>query len=150
MYYFAVSGNYLLFLIVILICLYSLATHNLQLTTRSFFIAVLALGIGTLIKHYFYLPRPFLSTGMTPLGGYLMDGSFPSDHTALAFALSLPVFIQHRRFGMLLILLSCLVAGSRVIAGVHSLYDVFGGFILALALTLVTQNARLLKIWHFL
>lgn len=148
-YYLANSGNYLLLLILIIITYYSLATGHWSILIRSLFIASISLFVGTLIKNFFYLPRPFIISGQTPLVNYLMDGSFPSDHAAVAFALTLPFFLQQHKLGTILLFLSTLVALSRIVAGVHTLYDVLAGFAVALILTLVTLNARLLKRWHF-
>lgn len=96
--------------------------HRRKLAYRVTISAILAWLIGKFIKDFFYFPRPI------PMR--LMDGSFPSNHTAAAFAISVYVFLHHRRWGTLLLILSVLIGLARVIEGVHFPVDVFGGAIL--------------------
>ena len=87
--------------------------------------AGLAWLIGKLIKDFFYFHRPF------PLR--LMDGSLPSLHTAVAFAISFACFRRLPKFGLALLLLSGGIGVSRVITGVHYPMDVLAGAGLGMA-----------------
>lgn len=78
------------------------------------------------IKYWAMRPRPFithdtiikLSSGGNP--------SFPSGHTAEAFAIMIPLFLlyRHHRFSWLFLLWAALVAYTRMALGVHYPSDV--------------------------
>ncbi|MEY4723629.1 MAG: hypothetical protein RLZZ324_1142 [Candidatus Parcubacteria bacterium] len=53
--------------------------------------------------------------------------SFPSGHSAAAFAMAFSIFFVDRRFGTWLLCAAALVAASRVFAGVHYPLDVIAG-----------------------
>ena len=81
--------------------------------------AGLAWLISKFIKDFFYIHRPF------PLR--LMDGSLPSLHTAVSFAISFAVYRRLPKFGLVLLFLSGSIGVSRVILGIHYPVDVFAG-----------------------
>jgi membrane-associated phospholipid phosphatase len=141
-------ADYLVYILGLSVVVYCLLIRNKELLIRCIVVALLSWLIGFLIKNLFYLPRPFIFSGLPPLITPGLDGSFPSNHTTLAFGLSLPLF--SKKGGIIFIFLAGLVSLGRVLAGVHTLIDVTAGIIIALGLTLVTHNARLLKtLWHF-
>ncbi len=133
------SGNYLLIALVFLVLSNWLKYRRTRLLLTSLVCAGVALVLGMVIKNLFYVPRPYIVSGTTPLIPYLLDGSFPSLHTAIAFGLSLPVFLRERKFGFILVFLSLLTAFSRIIAGVHTLTDVLGGFVISLLISLFSR-----------
>jgi undecaprenyl-diphosphatase len=98
---------------------------------RTLFSAVIAFAISYLLKFFFYFPRPFILTGHQPIVGLIMDSSFPSSHTAVAFALSLSLLFAKKKISLLFLILSLLVALGRILSGVHTLADVFGGIAVA-------------------
>lgn len=56
------------------------------------------------------------------------DYSFPSGHTAIAFAASVPVFIlSNKKLGIIMLVLSVLMGLSRIYVCVHYPSDVIGG-----------------------
>jgi undecaprenyl-diphosphatase len=135
-----------IFLIVFFLWVYK-SEHKLILVGVSS--SVIAWIISLLIKTFFYLPRPFIITSTQPLIGFLMDGTFPSSHSSLAFALSSSVFIKKPRLGMVLFFLSVLMVSARVFGGVHTVTDVIAGAVIGV-LTTITLNARLLKHGFFI
>jgi len=104
------------------------------------FTAVISWLVGIIIKSFFWLPRPYLVSGQTPKVNFLLDGSFPSNHALFAFSLSLAVLTFNRRLGIFLLLLSFLIAAGRILAGVHSFFDVSGSFFLAVLLVFLLRK----------
>ncbi len=67
------------------------------------------------------------------LVGPQADYSFPSGHTAIAFAASVPVFIiSDKRLGVIMIIFSVLMALSRIYVCVHYPTDVIGGAVIGI------------------
>lgn len=81
-------------------------------------------------------PRPFISHNdiyqLAKFFALPTDYSFPSGHTSLAFALSFSVFINWKKFGLILLIPAFLVGLSRIFVGVHYPVDILGGIITAL------------------
>lgn len=89
---------------------------------------LLARAAGMLFGH----EQPFAVLGFEPLVPHDVDNSFPSDHTALGFALGGSVFFYHRAAGMVLIVATMLVGASRVAAGLHYPVDIVVGAIIGI------------------
>lgn len=92
--------------------------------------AAAAVAVGVLVKVAGALwtdPRPFVVDHVVPIISHGADNGFPSDHTALAFAVSLVVATRDRMVGAVLLVLSLLLAVARVAALVHHVPDVVAG-----------------------
>ena len=61
--------------------------------------------------------------------------SFPSGHTTSAFAVAFTVFSQHKKFGKVVIVMSAIMAFTRLYVFVHYPTDVYGGILVAMAIT---------------
>ena len=109
--------------------------------------AALAMAVNQLIIQFWQRPRPYVAhpAGILPLAGISHDPSFPSDHTAAAFAIAVAALIAYRRAGRVLLVLACAVAASRVLAGAHYPADVIGGAIVGGTSGLVVM--RLAWLW---
>jgi membrane-associated phospholipid phosphatase len=101
-------------------------------------------GLGFL----FMRDRPFVQYDILPLSdpGHIFGKSFPSDHTAVAFALSWVVFFLDRKKGTILLLLALLVGISRIMAGVHFPLDVLVGIFTGLLGTFIVY--RIFKLFY--
>ena len=89
--------------------------------------------VNGFLKNIIARQRPFIvSDEVVPLVTILSEYSFPSGHTALAFAIALVFYrLLPKKYGIVTILIAVLVGFSRVYLGVHYPSDVFGGFLIA-------------------
>ncbi len=136
-----VCAQYLLYVIPVILLAYwflgGKAGHRTALFTLATVLA--ALGLGFICSVLYFHPRPF----MIPLGHswifHAPETSFPSDHATLFFSTAFSLLVS-RAFitGTLVLVLSLLVAWSRVFLGVHFPLDMAGAAtVAALACVLV-------------
>lgn len=85
-----------------------------------------------LIRFFYFRPRPFVEQGFVPLFEHAPSASFPSGHAAFFFALSTGVFVYNKKAGTWFFIGSFLIGFSRVLAGIHYVSDIFGGFAVGL------------------
>lgn len=104
--------------------------------------APLAAGVALLvnipIRGFVERPRPFNDhEGLEVLVDGKTDFSFVSDHSTMAMAIAVGIFVAHRKFGLAAIVLAFAEGFCRVYMGVHYPTDVIGGFALGTAVTLL-------------
>ena len=104
---------------------------------------ILAMALSYLISYslnyvlgmFFVRSRPFVAHPeiyqLSTFWASPQDFSFPSDHTAIAFVMGLMVFLDWRKFGIILLALSSFVGLSRIFIGVHYPLDILGGILTA-------------------
>lgn len=85
---------------------------------------------------YFYQPetlRPFEKLGVEPGAAFLPNPGFPSDHALFAMFLTLAVWFSTRmkRYALVMLTLTIVMATARVQALVHTPLDVIGGMAIA-------------------
>ncbi len=111
-------------LFVFLLAILVLATERNRPKLKKIIIAAIFVAIITLvIKNMLRVERPCLNERFLLLcaGSY----SFPSVHTAIAFAVA-TAFLQKRTYPIYA-LFALLVAFTRIYIGVHSFFDITGG-----------------------
>jgi membrane-associated phospholipid phosphatase len=101
---------------------------------------VIAVAVNLGLKQVFTETRPCNALApvvtVQPCPG-LTDYSFPSNHTTIAFALAVGVFLVNRRLGTIAILLAALEGFSRVYLGQHYPHDVIAAALISSALMLL-------------
>jgi membrane-associated phospholipid phosphatase len=87
-------------------------------------------GIATFVDRI----RPYLAVrGVVAIvPPNIQDGSFPSSHTAIAFAISASIFSVHQGWGIVAFIIAFLIAFGRISAGMHYPTDVLGGMAVGL------------------
>ena len=103
--------------------------------------AAAAYGVNAVIGFFVALhERPFVELGFSPLitAGHF-DKAFPSDHSAIAFALAASVFARNKKTGAIFCIGALLVALGRALAGVHYVSDVVAGAVVGIAVALVVR-----------
>lgn len=118
---------------------------------------VIALGLNVTLGHLFFEPRPFIShpTLVHKLVAHAADSSFPSDHTAVAFALAMVLLVSARTIAkrgvarwlaaiiaLLALLAAVTIAFARVYVGVHYPGDVLAGAICGILGCLIALALR--------
>lgn len=100
---------------------------------------LIALSFNQLVDLFYFRPRPFVLNDVTLLiNKSASSNSFPSNHSAGAFAIAFVFLWQRRMLGFALLGLAALLAFSRVYVGVHYPLDIAAGALFALlAATLV-------------
>lgn len=98
--------------------------------------AVASALFSLLIKTFYYRPRPFVvwPDSVKALLPHAADGSFPSTHAAVFLALAAAVLVYRRRLGWWYLGVAIVIGLSRVAAGLHSPFDILGGWLLGGAL----------------
>lgn len=76
-------------------------------------------------------PRPFVvNPSLRPLFPHPPDNGFPSDHTALAAAVSFVVMRYRGALGAVLLAVTVAIGAARVAAHVHHAQDIVAGLLL--------------------
>ncbi len=114
---------------------------------HALFACLFAWTIAFLIKYFFPTLRPFLVDGQPVLTlSVPQDASFPSQHTALAFALAVTIFMHDKRVGWFFLMSALAIGVARVLANVHYPIDIFGGAFLGTIVAVITEKAHLFKL----
>ena len=127
-----------------------------------------AYALNLLIEQVIFEPRPFITHQIHQLISHPADGSFPSDHTAWAFAVGgmfllqlLPAWKKARQHAsqayddsqikaliypglitLLALVMGCVIGFARVFVGVHYPSDILGGAIDGLIAAIVMTLLR--------
>lgn len=104
--------------------------------------ACVALFIHSLIKLFYFKPRPFVKHRVGILIPSKMDSSFPSKHAMLAFAISTSIFFYNRILGLIMWLLSVLTGISRIWVGHHYPSDIIGSAFIATVISMILDKSE--------
>lgn len=106
--------------------------------TASILIPGISFVLLSAFRSYYNAPRPYEELAIVPLTPKDTKGkSFPSRHVFSAFLIVGVVWSLSKVFGVLLFVIACLIAASRVIGGVHYPKDVIAGGVSGLCFWIV-------------
>lgn len=92
-------------------------------------LALTSICVNAVLKNVVQRPRPFhVDTSVIPLifpSGY----SFPSGHTASAFAAATAIFLYRKKAGIVAFVLAAIIAFTRMYLFVHYPTDIIGGIV---------------------
>ncbi len=113
-----------------------------KVSYKAIMSSVVSLFIHSLIKLFFFKPRPFVKRRVGILIPSKTDSSFPSKHTLLAFAISTSIFLYDRVLGSIMWVISMLTGFSRIWVGHHYPSDIIGSaFIASLTSIILDKTA---------
>lgn len=111
--------------------------------------SIVAWIVVEMLKSLTETTRPFRLNGADPLTLTIPNGhSFPSAHTAVAFAIAVTIWLHDRSVGYVFLLLAVLVGVGRILANVHYPVDIIGGAVVGIVVAVLIENLhpeRLLK-----
>lgn len=126
-------------------------TSERRAAVGAFLSAMLALSASGLISAQIFHPRPFMDGSTRNFLHHAIDSSFPSDHSAVLFALAFSLVLAPpaaaRRLWIAGLVLACAVGWSRVFLGAHYPFDIVAGALLGLlaALVVVSRQGRYVR-----
>lgn len=111
---------------------------------HALYASVSAWLIAFLVKVLFPTIRPFVQNGQEVMTITVPgDAAFPSQHTTLAFALAVTIFMHDKKYGWLYLLSALLIGVARVVANVHYPADIFGGALLGTLTAVVIEKRHM-------
>jgi len=150
---FAEYALYALPIFFILLWLFGGKTQK-EIVLKSISIIVISLCIGQLISIFFPHPRPFMMGVGRTLIVHASNASFPSHHMLFFSAVFISSFwLKNYKLSMIFLLLSLLIAWSRIYLGVHFPFDMIGAFLISLCVACLFEliwERRGNVIMHFL
>ncbi|MCQ6276220.1 undecaprenyl-diphosphatase [Bacillus sp. V3B] len=111
-----------------------------RLSFNAVISAGITLFINTLIKLFYFKPRPFVKYRVGILIPSKMDSTFPSKHTLLVFAISTSIFLHKRILGSIMWVLSVLTGFSRIWVGHHYPSDIIGSAFIATITSIILDK----------
>lgn len=131
-------------LIIFLIYFLSKKRKKIGRTAVKIISAVILVAIVEYItNHVVARPRPFITHNeiyqLAKFFASPTDFSFPSGHTALAFAMAISVLVDWKKFGLILLIPALLIGLSRIFVGVHYPADILAGIITAILAVLIIE-----------
>ncbi len=104
--------------------------------------AVLIAWVATqVVKSIFPTERPFERNGKNILTVTVPgDNSFPSSHTAIAFALSTTIWLHDKKVGSAFFFCALLIGLGRILGNVHYPQDIMGGGIIGLCTAFIVER----------
>lgn len=113
---------------------------NKKLARVVIYSSIATYFLTILFKNLFEVARPYTVNGHDALAGALTQGSFPSFHTALAFAVATTAAFSRKKTAVVMFLIAAIIGFGRVAANVHYPLDVAFGAILGALVTLTIQK----------
>jgi len=103
-------------------------------------VGLISVIIGQAIAYFYFDPRPFVTGHFQPLIPHVADNGFPSDHTLLSAVIAATLTTVSVPMGIVLWVITAMVAIARVSAGLHHAIDVIGSICIAAVVTMIAQR----------
>jgi undecaprenyl-diphosphatase len=100
-------------------------------------IALLSYIFALVAGLIYFDPRPFVEGHFKPLIDHDTENGFPSDHVLLTSCVACVIFLFNKTWGILLWLITVLIAIARVYVGVHHPVDVVASGLITILVTLI-------------
>lgn len=125
----------ILWIFVTLILLFRKKTRTAGITAALAILMDTVISNG-ILKTWIARPRPFLTyTDIMPIIPPPTDFSFPSGHTAIAFAVAFVIYeLLPRRYSIPALVTAALIGMSRLYLGVHYPTDILAGILIGFAI----------------
>ncbi|MCO4493708.1 phosphatase PAP2 family protein [Streptococcus infantarius] len=121
-----------MYLVYPLLLIYLFVKQQSQLIP-AIFIPGVSFILVSLMRKMINVPRPYEAWQINPLIQKDTQGqSMPSRHVFSASIISMAVLTQSSFLGVILLILSLVIAFCRVLGGVHYLHDVVAGYLIGL------------------
>lgn len=129
-------GLVVLGLVVLALLVWAVRSRRPELMAQALWVPMsmaAAPTIGLLVKNIIAEPRPCRALANAPV---LLpceeptDFSFPSNHTTIAAAFAMSLFLLNRRWGAVAVVFALAMAVGRVLIGAHYPHDVLAGLLL--------------------
>lgn len=129
-------GLVFLGLVVLAVLVWAVRSGRPELVARALWVPMsmaVAPTAGLVIKNVIAEPRPCRALANAPMllpCDAPTDFSFPSNHTTIAAAFAVSLFLVNRRWGVLAVVFALAMAVGRVLVGAHYPHDVLAGLLL--------------------
>ena len=113
--------------------IYSFVKEDYLMLTKCIVVPATAFVVGSIFRKLIDSPRPYTTYDITPLINKDKIGeSFPSRHTLSAFLITMTGFYVYFPVGIVLAVMSLIIAITRVVSGVHFTKDVIAGAVIGI------------------
>jgi len=134
-WFFIFCARYLILVLLAFLIIFILAYNKKSKKTYDLILAwnaVLGIILGLVFNYFLSLifdrMRPFdAGLGTNIYGEAITTGSFPSEHTMIAFAIAASIYLVHKKSGLVAFAFAFLVGFSRIYVGVHYPLDIIVG-----------------------
>ena len=135
-------ANILPFIVFFLIIAYFIVKRKSIL--KFIFVTILGAtswGLSEILKEIFSKERPFvLLESINPLFLMTEKDSFPSGHAMVMASLSMLIYFENKKLGILSFFATLLVGLARVFAGVHFLEDILFGYLFGVVFVIISYK----------
>ena len=113
--------------------IYSFVKEDYLMFTKCIVVPATAFVVVSILRKLIDSPRPYTKYDITPLINKDKIGeSFPSRHTLSAFLITMTGFYVYFPVGIMLTVMSLIIAITRVVSGVHFTKDVIAGAVIGI------------------
>ena len=127
-------GEYLIYIVpIFLVVFWFYDAKGKKAGLEALFSAGLAVAFANIIGRLINRPRPFESANIRELFFHRPTYSFPSDHTAVLFAIAFSLYFSgYKKLFWMMLVLAIIISLSRIATGIHFPSDILIGAVLGI------------------